>query len=147
MSTAPLRKLRLSLVLTLMLGMAFGVAYALAGSPSTLDTLWLRWLFAAFLAALGVSSVHIIRFFVLDVVFLRAQGHRAPALVHAVVSIGLYFVLGLLIAGGVFHQSLSAAIATRIRPRPVAAGRHHVVRTTRPSTTPAQKNANQGRSG
>ena len=48
----------------------------------------------------------------LDVVFLRMQGHRAPALVHVVVALVLYFLLGLLIAGGVFGQSLTGAIAT-----------------------------------
>lgn len=112
MSTSPLRKLRLSLVLALILGIAFGVASTVTGSPITEDTPWLRWLLAGFLAALGVLGVQALRFFVIDVMFLRAQGHRAPALVHAVVSMGLYFVLVLLIAGGIFHQSLTGALAT-----------------------------------
>ncbi|MEP0547518.1 MAG: mechanosensitive ion channel family protein [Rhodothermales bacterium] len=112
MSARPLRQLRLSLVFVLVFGVAFGVAYTLAGAPAISEVRSLRWLFAGFLAALGVFSVQVIRFFVLDVVFLRAQGHRAPALVHVVVAMVLYFVLGLLIAGGVFGQSLTGAIAT-----------------------------------
>ncbi len=112
MSPSPLRKLRLSLLFALVLGVAFGVTYTLAGSPRVLEVMSLRWLLAGFLAALGVFAVQALRFFVLDVVFLRAQGHRAPALVHVVVSMTLYFVLALLIAGGIFHQSLTGAIAT-----------------------------------
>src|SRR5690606_25508696 len=53
-----------------------------------------------------------VRFLVLDVAFLRTQGHRAPSLLHGVVAIGLYFVLGLLVASGVFHYSLAGALAT-----------------------------------
>lgn len=110
----PLRKLRLALLFAILLGVAYGTAYVLEGSPEGLglQVPLLRWLFAAFLAALGVFGVQAVRFFVLDVVFLRAQGHRAPALVHIVLAMVLYFVLGLLIAGGVFHQSLTGAIAT-----------------------------------
>src|SRR5690606_5070682 len=96
------------------LGAAYVTAYVFEGSPPGLglEVGLLRWLFAAFLAALGVVGVQVVRFFVLDVVFLRAQGHRAPALVHVVVAMALYFVLGLFIAGGVFHQTLTGAIAT-----------------------------------
>ncbi len=61
---------------------------------------------------MGVLGVQAVRFLVLDVLFVRTQGHRAPALVHAVVALALYFVLGLLIAGVVFGQSLTGAIAT-----------------------------------
>jgi small-conductance mechanosensitive channel/CRP-like cAMP-binding protein len=114
MDTSPLRKLRLPLLLALLLGVAYGVTYVLSGTPEAAgaDAPRLRWLLAAFLAAVGVFTVQVVRFLVLDVAFLRAQGHRAPALVHVVVAMALYFVLGLLIAGGVFHQSLTGAIAT-----------------------------------
>ncbi|HLT48560.1 MAG TPA: mechanosensitive ion channel family protein [Rubricoccaceae bacterium] len=114
MSASPLRKLRLSLSFAVLLGAAYVTAYVFEGSPPGLglEVGLLRWLFAAFLAALGVVGVQVVRFFVLDVVFLRAQGHRAPALVHVVVAMALYFVLGLFIAGGVFHQTLTGAIAT-----------------------------------
>lgn len=114
MSTNPLHRLRRSLVFAVLLGVVYVAAYVLAGTPTDLDLAapHLRWLFAAFLAALGIFGVQVVRFFVIDVLFLRSQGHRAPALVHVVVSLTLYFVLGLLIAGGVFHQSLTGAIAT-----------------------------------
>ena len=113
MSASPLHKLRFPRAFAVLLGVVFVAAYLLAGSPpGMLQTPHLLWLFAAFLASLGVIGVQAVRFFVLDVVFLRAQGHRAPALVHVVVALALYFVLGLLIAGGVFHQSLTGAIAT-----------------------------------
>jgi small-conductance mechanosensitive channel/CRP-like cAMP-binding protein len=114
MDTGPLRKLRLPLLFALLLGAAYAVAHVLADVPEggPLELPSLRWLLAAFLAAVGVFAVQVVRFFVLDVAFLRAQGHRAPALVHAVVGMVLYFVLGLLIAGGVFDQSLTGAIAT-----------------------------------
>lgn len=78
----------------------------LSGTPA------LRWLLAVALTAAGVLGVQIVRFLVLDVAFLRTQGHRAPALMHAVVALALYFVLGLVIMGGVFGQSLTGAIAT-----------------------------------
>ena len=96
-----------------LLCVAYGVAYALAGDGTPFaGTPTLRWLLAAALTAAGVLGVQVVRFFVLDVAFLRSQGHRAPALLHVVVALGLYFVLGLLIAGGVFGQSLTGAIAT-----------------------------------
>jgi hypothetical protein len=38
-----------------------------------------------------VVGVQIVRFFVLDVLFVRSQGHRAPALLHVVVALTLYF--------------------------------------------------------
>ncbi|MDX1418835.1 MAG: mechanosensitive ion channel [Rubricoccaceae bacterium] len=114
MSVSPLRRLRRSLVFAVLLGVAYIAAYVFAGSPMGLglEAPHLRWLFAAFLAALGVFGVQVVRFFVIDVLFLRSQGHRAPALIHVVVSLALYFALGLLIAGGVFGQSLTGAIAT-----------------------------------
>ena len=107
------RKLRLPLVLAALLGVAYVVVLALepegttpAGKPE------LQWLLAAFLTAFGIVAVQAVRFFVLDVLFLRRQGHRAPALIHVVVALVLYFVLGFAIAGGVFGQSLTGAIAT-----------------------------------
>ena len=113
MRVNPLRKLRLPLVFAVLLGIAYGVAYGLAvAEGASVQTPLFQWLLAAFLAALGYVVVQVLRFFVLDVMFLRAQGHRAPALVHVVAALGLYFVLGLLIAGGVFHQTLTGAIAT-----------------------------------
>ncbi len=95
------------------MGVAYATALALAppGTPLA-GTPGLRWLLAALLAAGGVVGVQATRFFVLDVLFLRTQGHRAPALVHVVVALVLYFVLGLLVAKGVFGQTLTAAIAT-----------------------------------
>ena len=109
----PLRALRLPLALGALLGLVYGMALALApegtgpsGTPA------LRWLLAAALAGAGVVAVQVVRLFVLDVVFLRTQGHRAPALVHVVVALTLYFVLGLIIASLVFHQTLTGAIAT-----------------------------------
>ena len=91
----------------------YGAAYALAPEGATpASTPPLRWLLAVFLFAMGVLGVQVARFFVLDVLFVRSQGHRAPALVHVVVAMALYFVLGLLIASLVFHQSLTGAIAT-----------------------------------
>ena len=87
--------------------------YALAPPGAGLtSTPALRWLLAVALTAAGVLGVQVVRFLVLDVAFLRTQGHRAPALVHVVVALVLYFVLGLVIAGGVFGQSLTGAIAT-----------------------------------
>ncbi len=111
--TNPFRALRLPFLFAVLLGVAYASAYALA-PPETglISTSALRWLLAAFLTAVGILGVQIVRFFVLDVVFVRTQGHRAPALIHAVVALLLYFVLGLLIAGGVFGQSLTGAIAT-----------------------------------
>ena len=106
-----LRSLRLPLTFAVLLGLAYGATFYVEGVAPT-ETPELRWLLAAFLAALGVVVVQVVRFFVLDVVFLRSQGHRAPALVHVVVAMALYFVLGLVIAGAVFHQSLTGAIAT-----------------------------------
>ncbi|MEL6616908.1 MAG: mechanosensitive ion channel family protein, partial [Bacteroidota bacterium] len=97
----------------LLLGVAYGTTYALEPDGTTLaGTPELRWLLAALLTALGVVAVQMVRFFVLDVAFARSQGHKAPALLHVVVALGMYFVLGLLIAGGVFGQSLTGAIAT-----------------------------------
>jgi small-conductance mechanosensitive channel len=113
MNTASFRKLRVPLLLAILLGAAYVVARVLADGPGAdLDLTHVRWLLAAFLAAVGVFAVQGVRFFVLDVAFLRAQGHPAPALIHVVVGLVLYFVLGLVIAGGVFHQSLTGAIAT-----------------------------------
>lgn len=108
-----LRKLRLPFLLAVLLGVVYAVAYALvAEGGGPVETRTLRWLLAVALAAAGVFGVQVLRFFVLDVAFLRSQGHRAPALVHVVVALVGYFVLGLLIAGGVFEQSLTGAIAT-----------------------------------
>ena len=101
-------KLRLPLLFAVLLGAAYGTTAWLGG----LDPLALRWLLAAFLTALGVLVVQAVRFLVLDVAFLRTQGHHAPALLHGVVAIALYFVLGLLVASGVFHYSLTSALAT-----------------------------------
>ena len=72
----------------------------------------LQWTQAAALVAGGVAAVLAVRVLVLDVVFLRTQGHRAPALVHVVVSLVLYVALGLFVAGAVFDQSLTGALAT-----------------------------------
>ena len=96
-----------------MLGVAYASLYALepAGTGLT-GTPTLRGVLAVALAAVGVLGVQVTRFLVLDVAFLRTQGHRAPALMHAVVAVALYFVLGLVIMGGVFGQSLTGAIAT-----------------------------------
>ncbi len=117
--TRPLRSLRLPFLFAVLLGIAYGVDYALtpeavfaSGDRGLTATSSLRWLLAAFLTAAGILGVQAIRFFVLDALFVRSQGHRAPALLHAVVAMALYFVLGLLIAGGVFGQSLTGAIAT-----------------------------------
>lgn len=108
MRSGPPGKLRLPLLFAALLGVAYGATAWLGG----LDPLALRWLLAAFLTALGVLVVQAVRFLVLDVAFLRTQGHHAPALLHGVVAIGLYFVLGLLVASGVFHYSLTSALAT-----------------------------------
>lgn len=113
MAVPSLRTLRLPLVLAVLLGVVYTGAYALApNGAGPLSTPVLQWLLAVVLGAVGVVVVQAARFFVLDVVFLRTQGHRAPALVHVVVALVLYFVLGLLIANQVFHQSLTGAIAT-----------------------------------
>ncbi|MEM1057459.1 MAG: mechanosensitive ion channel family protein [Bacteroidota bacterium] len=72
----------------------------------------LKWLLAAFYISVGSIGVQAVRYFVLDVLFLRTQGHRAPALLHGVVALVLYFVLTLVIASQVFEQPLTGAIAT-----------------------------------
>lgn len=113
MDTRPLRKLRLPLALAALLGAVYAGTYAVSPSGAgPASTPALQWTLAAFLTALGVLTVQAVRFFVLDVVFYRTQGHRAPALIHSVVALVLYFGLGLLVAGGVFGQSLTGAIAT-----------------------------------
>lgn len=87
--------------------------YGLApGGVGPTETAVLRWSLALALASAGVVVVLVVRLLVLDVVFLRTHGHRAPAVVHVVVALVLYFAVGLLIAGGVFEQSLTGAIAT-----------------------------------
>ena len=108
----PLQKLRLPFALAVLLGLAYAGLYATSGAAGPTSTPALRWVLAVFLAAVGVVVVQVVRFFVLDVVFVRTQGHRAPALLHAVVSMTVYFVLGLTVAGTVFGQSLTRAIAT-----------------------------------
>ncbi|OZC03975.1 mechanosensitive ion channel family protein [Rubricoccus marinus] len=117
--TRPLRSLRLPFLFAVLLGIAYAAYYALtpeavfaSADHGLTATAAQRWLLAAFLTAAGVLGVQAVRFFVLDALFIRSQGHRAPALLHAVVAMVLYFVLGLLIAGGVFGQSLTGAIAT-----------------------------------
>ncbi len=109
----PLRALRLPFLFVVLTGVGYAAVYALAPPEvGPVETPALRWMLAVVLAAVGVLAVRLVRFFVLDVVFLRTQGHRAPALVHIIVALVLYFVLGLAIAGGVFGQSLTGAIAT-----------------------------------
>ncbi|MEM6326870.1 MAG: hypothetical protein AAF791_07090, partial [Bacteroidota bacterium] len=96
-----LRTLRLPLAFAILMGVAYGVTLVAEGVGPT-DTPELRWLLAAVLVAVGITVVQALRYFVLDVLFLRTQGHRAPALLHVVVALSLYFVLGLVIAGAVF---------------------------------------------
>ncbi len=109
----PLRKLRLPLAFAVLLGVVYASAYGFApdGAGPT-STPALRWLLAVSMVAVGVVAVQAVRFFALDILFLRSQGHRAPALLHVVVAIVLYFLLGLLIASRVFEQPLTGAIAT-----------------------------------
>ena len=96
-----------------LLGAAYVIVFALSpGGTTPAGSRELQWLLAAFLTAFGIIAVQLVRFFVLDVVFLRRQGHRAPALIHVVVALVLYFILGFIIAGSVFDQSLTGAIAT-----------------------------------
>ena len=90
--------------------MAYGVTLYAEGVGPT-ETPELKWLLAGVLVAAGVTVVQAVRYFVLDVLFLRSQGHQAPALLHVVVALVLYFVLGLIIAGWVFEQPLTGAIA------------------------------------
>ncbi len=114
MRASPLKKLRLPFLFAVVLGVAYAVASSAEGAPEgeAVAAPHLRWLLAAFLGALGVLGVQIVRLLVLDVAFFRTQGHRAPALVHAAVSLVLYIGLALLIAGGVFDRSLTGALAT-----------------------------------
>ena len=106
-------RLRLPFVFAALLAGAYGVTLALEpAGTGPIARPELRWLLAAALAAAGVLGVQAVRFLVLDVAFLRSQGHRAPALLHVVVALALYFVLGLVIASQVFGQSLTGAIAT-----------------------------------
>ena len=95
-----------------MLAVLLGAVYLTARALVPPESVALRWALAAALAAAGVAVVAAVRLLVLDVVFYRRQGHRAPALVHGVVALAMYVALGLVIAGAVFDQSLTGAIAT-----------------------------------
>ncbi|HLA62845.1 MAG TPA: mechanosensitive ion channel family protein [Rhodothermales bacterium] len=112
MRERPLGRLRLPLTLAFLLGVVYAMAHAIAADGGNLPVLLVRWLDAAFLASVGIVVVQAVRFFVLDVVFLRRQGHRAPALLHAVVSLVLFGLLALFVASGVFGRSLTGAFAT-----------------------------------
>jgi len=89
-----------------------GVAYALEVSIAGLGPAATAWMLAAFLVALGVAVVQLIRFVFLDIVFRRAQGHDAPALLHWIVSLVLYFIVGLVVASVAFDYSITGAVAT-----------------------------------
>ena len=108
-----LRPLRVPLLLAVLLSVGYLAVYEAEPSGTGWNaTPVLKWLAAASLTAWSVVGVQMIRFLILDVGFVRTQGHRAPALLHAVVAVGLYAVVGLTVAKVVFDAPLTGAIAT-----------------------------------
>ncbi len=111
MRVSPLVRLRLPLTLAFLLGVTYGMARFIVADGGALTPTLLKWLLAAALAALGAVAVTLVRIF-LDVAFLRRQGHEAPALLHAVVSIALYIAIAVVLASDVFDRGLTGAFAT-----------------------------------
>jgi small-conductance mechanosensitive channel len=108
MPSGRLRGLSIPFVLAGLLGAAYAVQVSVAGSEER----GAMWLLAAFLTALGVLLVQSVRYVLLDVLFQRTQGHAAPALLHGILSMLLYFVVGLVVASVAFGYSVTGAIAT-----------------------------------
>jgi small-conductance mechanosensitive channel/CRP-like cAMP-binding protein len=104
-----LRRLSAPFVFAGLLGAAYALEETVLGGRAG----WLApWLLAAFLTALGVVGVQLVRTALLDVFFRRARGREAPALLHWILSIVLYFIVGLVVASIAFNYTLTGAIAT-----------------------------------
>ncbi len=108
MPAGRVRGLSIPFVLAGLLGAAYAVQVSVGGREARVT----MWLLAAFLASLGILLVQLVRYLLLDVLFQRTQGHAAPALLHGILSLLLYFVVGLVVASVAFGYSVTGAIAT-----------------------------------